>query len=58
MVSEQLTPLICDDCDKPTTWPHAIQHDPWFRPTGYVYCENCAEKRYDRYQEYLMEITP
>lgn len=45
----------CDDCEEPTDWKYAIQCDPWGRATGEVYCENCAEKRYDRWQEKLME---
>lgn len=48
---------ICDDCEQPTEWKHAVQLDPWFRPTGEVFCENCAEKRWDRFQEKLMEET-
>jgi hypothetical protein len=35
----------------------AIQEDPWGRPTGDVYCENCAEKHWYRQQERLMEET-
>lgn len=50
--------MICDDCEQPTTWLHAVQVDPWERPTGEVLCENCAEKRWDRYQEKLMEESP
>jgi hypothetical protein len=49
---------ICDDCEQPTDWKYAVQLDPWFRPTGEVYCENCAEKRWDAYQERLMEEAP
>lgn len=49
--------VICDDCEQPTDWKYAVQHDPWGRATGEVYCENCAEKRWDRQQERLMEET-
>jgi hypothetical protein len=55
--SDELIELICDDCQEPTDWKHAVQEDPWGRHTGEIYCENCAEKRWDRFQEYLMEIT-
>lgn len=50
-------PMICDDCQETTDWVHAVQCDPWGRPTGDVYCENCAEKRWDRHQERAMEET-
>ncbi len=50
--------LVCDDCEQPTNWPHAVQTDPWGRPTGDVWCENCAEKRWDAHQERLMEDQP
>lgn len=49
--------MRCDDCQKTTDWPHAIQRDPWGNATGDYYCENCAEKRWDRQQERLMEET-
>ena len=49
---------ICDDCEQPTDWEHAIQLDPWFRETGDVLCENCAEKHWDRQQEKAMEEAP
>lgn len=49
--------LVCDDCEEPTDWLHAVQNDPWGKPTGEIYCENCAEARWDRQQEYLMENT-
>ena len=47
--------MICDDCGETTDWKHAVQLDPWFRPTGDVFCENCAEKHWYRQQEKLME---
>jgi hypothetical protein len=50
-------PLICDDCEQQTDWQYAVQTDPWGRETGEVFCDNCAEKRYDNYMEYLMETT-
>jgi hypothetical protein len=46
---------VCDDCEKPTDWKHAVQLDPWGAPTGEFYCEGCAERRWDRQQERLME---
>jgi len=49
--------LVCDDCERPTTWEHAVQTDPWGRATGDVLCENCAEARWQRHQEYLLETT-
>ena len=49
--------MICDDCNQPTEWKHAVQHDPWGRPTGEVLCENCAERRWDHQQERLTEET-
>lgn len=49
--------FICEDCDEPTTWKYAELTDPWGRPTGGHICQNCAEKRYDRWQEKLMEGT-
>ena len=51
------TPMICDDCQETTDWVHAVQCDPWGALTGDVYCENCAEKRWYRQQEKLMEET-
>ena len=53
-----IAPMVCDDCEQQTTWKYAVQEDPWGRPTGDVYCENCAEKRWDRQQERLTEETP
>ncbi len=49
--------MSCDDCEQPTEWKHAVQTDPWGRPTGEVYCENCAERHWYRQQEKLMEET-
>jgi hypothetical protein len=49
--------LVCDDCEQSTTWKYAVQTDPWGHRTGDVFCENCAEARWQRYQEYLMETT-
>lgn len=48
-------PKLCDDCEKVTDWKHAVQEDPWGIPTGEIFCENCAEKRWDRYQQYQTE---
>ena len=41
---------ICDSCEQPTTWEHAVQTDPWGASTGEILCENCAERAYDRAQ--------
>jgi hypothetical protein len=49
--------VTCDDCEAVTDWRYAIQLDPWERPTGEVLCESCAMKRWERYQERLMEET-
>lgn len=50
--------LHCDDCGKNCTdYQYAVQHDPWERETGEVWCENCHEARWDRQQEHLMETT-
>lgn len=49
--------MTCDDCEQPTTWEHAVQADPWGTPTGETLCENCAERRWQRQQERLMEET-
>lgn len=50
-----LNAQICEDCEQPTDWQHARQLDPWGRATGEVLCEHCAEQRYVRYQERLLE---
>ena len=48
--------IQCDDCEADCSgYEHAIQHDPWERPTGEVLCENCAEKRWYEQQERKME---
>jgi uncharacterized protein with PIN domain len=50
----------CDDCEAPidtTTERNFIIRDPWGKPTGEIWCENCQEKRWQRHQEYLMETT-
>jgi hypothetical protein len=52
-----IAPLTCDDCEQPTAWEHAEQIDPWGAPTGEILCDNCAERRWDRQQEKLMEET-
>lgn len=53
LTSDELT---CDDCQSSTTWKYAIQTDPWDKPTGDILCENCAEKRWDQWQQHLMEV--
>lgn len=51
------TTVLCTDCEQPTDYKFAVLTDPWGNPTGDHICENCAEKRYDRHQEKLMEET-
>ena len=63
-INEQLCKLprnaraICDDCEAVIDThadPRALLEDPWGRPTGYVLCEACRERRWDRQQEGLAE---
>jgi late competence protein required for DNA uptake (superfamily II DNA/RNA helicase) len=50
--------LICDRCEADCTdYKYAVQTDPWEKPTGDVYCENCHELLWTRQQEKLMEET-
>lgn len=51
-------PLECNDCGVDCTdYKNAVQLDPWGGFHGDVYCERCHERRWDRYQERLMEET-
>jgi hypothetical protein len=50
----------CDSCERDIDTDKDVDcylTDPWDRLTGECLCENCRERRWDRYQEYLMETT-
>ena len=59
---EILAPAVeCDDCDcliDTAKDKHYLLEDPWGKRTGDKVCENCRERRWDRYQEKLMEEQP